>query len=96
MASGRYVAWGSFQKERDEWDFGAMLKRDAFGLGWRITTKALAFAVADNRIPSITFLLPPSRKNLRALDKLGARPVGDIGYDGARFHKFRLETLQPL
>ena len=92
LANGRYVGWGGFQKEGDEWDFGLVLRPDFFGLGRPIAKKAIDFAIADVRIPFVTFLLPPSRKNLGALEKLGALPVGQIEYDGATFLKFRLET----
>ena len=92
LADGRYVGWGGFQKEGEEWDYGLVLRPDAFGLGLRISRKALDFAVADARIPFVTFLLPPSRKNLGALKRLGAVCVGEIEYDGAKFLKFRLET----
>ena len=92
LSDGRYVGWGGFQKEGDEWGFGLVLTPDAFGLGRRITQKALDFAMADERIPFVTFLLPPSRKNLGALRRLGAQQTGAVEYDGARFLKFRLET----
>lgn len=92
LADGRYVGWGGFQKEGEDWDFGLVLRSDAFGLGRRISKKAIDFAIADARIPFVTFLLPPSRKNLGALEKLGARQVGEIEYDGAAFLKYRLET----
>ena len=96
LAGGRYVGWGGFQKEGHEWDFGLVLKPDAFGLGRRITKKAIDFAIADQRIPFVTFLLPPSRKNLGAIKRLGARPVGEVEYDGAKFLKYRLETEDAL
>ncbi|MBF9031016.1 GNAT family N-acetyltransferase [Rhodobacterales bacterium HKCCE3408] len=92
LANGRYVGWGGFQKEGDEWDFGLVLRPEAFGLGRRIARKAIDFAIADARISFVTFLLPPSRKKLGALQKLGARLVGEVEYDGAAFLKFRLET----
>lgn len=92
LADGRYVGWGGFQKEGDEWDFGLVLTPNAFGLGRRITKKAIDFAYSDERIPFVTFLLPPSRKNLGALERLGAKHVGEIEYDGQKFLKFRLET----
>ncbi len=92
LDNGEYVGWGGFQKEGDEWDYGLVLKPEAFGLGTRISRKAIEFAIADERIPFVTFLLPPSRKNLGALDRLGARFVAEIEYDGARFLKYRLET----
>jgi hypothetical protein len=87
-----YVGWGGFQKEGDEWDFGLVLKPDYFGLGARITRKAIEFAVADERIPFVTFLLPPSRTNLGGLTRLGARFVEEVEYDGAQFLKYRLDT----
>jgi RimJ/RimL family protein N-acetyltransferase len=91
LEGDRYVGWGGFQKEGKEWDFGLVLVPDAFGLGAKITQKALTFARADARIPFITFLLPPSRKHLGALGRMGAKLVGEIEYDGAVFRKFRLE-----
>jgi len=94
LSNGHYVGWGGFQKEGDEWDFGLVLRPGAFGLGAHISRKAIEFAVSDERIAFVTFLLPPSRKNLRALERLGARFVGEIDYDGAVFRKYRLETAR--
>ena len=62
LCDGEYIGWGGFHKEGDEWDFGLVLKPGSFGLGTPIARKALAFAVADKRIPFVTLLLPPSRK----------------------------------
>ena len=92
LRDGVYVGWGGFQKEGDEWDFGLVLKSDCFGLGPRIAKMALEFARADARIPFVTFLLPPSRKSLRGLARLGTQFVGEVEYEGACFRKYRLET----
>lgn len=92
LADGRYVGWGGFQKEGAEWDFGLVLCPDAFGLGPAISRQALAFARADPRIPFVTFLLPPSRRNLGALTRVGGRFVGEVAYSGAVFRKYRLDT----
>lgn len=92
LYNGAYVGWGGFQKEGDEWDYGLVLRPDAFGHGMRISRKAFEFAKADRRIPYVTFLLAPSRKNLGALTRFGARFVTEIKYDGARFLKYRLDT----
>lgn len=89
---GVYVDWGGFQREGEEWDYGLVLRPQNFGLGWRITRKALAFAQADARIADVTFLLPPSRKHLGAFARLGARFVGETEYDGQRFLKYWLAT----
>jgi hypothetical protein len=92
LAGGRYVGWGGFQKEGDEWDFGLVLKSEAFGLGMPIYRKAIEFARTDDRIPYVTFLLPPSRRSLGALARFGAQYVGETDFSGARFLKYRLET----
>ncbi|WP_282607824.1 GNAT family N-acetyltransferase [Pelagibius sp. Alg239-R121] len=92
LCNDSYVGWGGFQKEGDEWDYGLVLKPNSFGLGKAISRKAIEFAIADERIPFVTFLLPPSRKNLGGLARLGARFVGEIDYEGAKFLKYRLDT----
>jgi hypothetical protein len=92
LADGRYAGWGGFQKEGEDWDFGLVLRPQDFGLGLAITRKALDFARADARIPRITFLLPPSRRHVRGLERLGAEMVGEVTYEGERFRKYRLET----
>lgn len=92
LADGDYVGWGGFQKEGEEWDFGLVLRPDRFGLGAAITREALAFARRNARIPFVTFLLPPSRRSLGALARLGAAYLGDIDHEGKTFRKYRLET----
>jgi len=92
LANDEYVGWGGFQKEAGEWDFGLVLKPSSFGLGATIVKKAIAFAVADPQIPFVTFLLPPSRKKLGGLKRLGANFVGYIEHEGEQFLKFRLDT----
>lgn len=92
LADSSYAGWGGFQKEGEEWDFGLVLKPEFFGLGMRITQKALEYARADARIPFVTFLLPPSRRNLSALIRLGARFTGEVEHASIRFLKFRIET----
>ena len=92
LCDGAYVGWGGFQKEGDDWDFGLVLKPGRFGLGMRIARQAIAFARADERIPYVTFLLPPSRTRLGGLARLGARFVDEVEYDGVPFLKYRLET----
>jgi len=92
LSDNRYVGWGGFQKEGDEWDYGLVLEPNSFGLGTRISRMAIEFAIADNRIPFVTFLLPPSRKKHGALKRLGAYFVSEIEHAGATFLKYRLET----
>lgn len=96
LCNGSYVGWGGFQKEGGEWDYGLVLKPDSFGLGARISKKAMDFAMADARIPFVTFLLPPSRRRLGAIGRLGARFIGEVEYGGVKFLKFRKDTERPV
>lgn len=89
---GEYVGWGGFQKEGNDWDFGLVLNADSFGLGLKITRIALDMAKKDDRIPYVTFLLPPSRINLGAFKRMGAEEHGQVTYEGDAFLKFRLDT----
>ena len=92
LADGEYVGWGGLQKDNGEWDFGLVLRPDRFGLGAQITKMIINQAKADERVDSIIMLLPPSRKNLGALKRMGAEFLGDIIQDGERFLKYRLRT----
>lgn len=90
LQDGHYVGWGGFQREGDDWDYALVLRPEAFGLGLRVTKQALAWARAVGRLESVTFLLPPSRRHLGALARMGAEAEGEVSYAGARFLKFRL------
>ena len=92
FVDGRYAGWGGFQKEGEEWDFGLVLTAEAFGLGLPLTRHFLKLAREDDRIPHITFLLPPSRRHTSALKRMGAEDIGAVTYDGQEFRKFQMET----
>lgn len=91
LCNGSYAGWGGFQREGEEWDFGLVLKPDYFGLGLPIARSAIAFARADPRIDYITFLLPPSRRHVGGMRRLGARLVGEVSCQNAVFGKYRLD-----
>lgn len=92
LCDGDYVGWGGFRREAEDWDVGLVLTAECFGLGPRILRVLLEQAKADQRMPSVTFLLPPSRKHLRPLDRLGAYRMGEEEHGGQVFIKFRLDT----
>lgn len=92
LADGTYVGWGGFERAGAEWEFGLVLKPTAFGLGHAVTRRALEFARADPRISVVSFLMSPHRPSLRAFDRLGAVPQGDLMVDGEMFRKFVLPT----
>ncbi|MFP1632311.1 GNAT family N-acetyltransferase [Zhengella sp. ZM62] len=88
---GAYAGWGGFEKDGAAWDYGLVLKPEFYGHGHRITRQALAFARTRADMATVTFLLAPSRRNLRALGRLGARPDGEAIHSGQRFLRFRLD-----
>lgn len=90
LCEGRYAGWGGLQKEGDDWDLGVVLRAEYFGLGLRVVRLLLEEAQKDPRIDAVTFLLPPSRRHLGALKRLGAQPLGDVHHEGMRFLKFKL------
>lgn len=90
LQEGRYVGWGGFQREGADWDYALVLRPEAFGLGVRITRQALDWARTEGRMESVTFLLPPTRRHLGALARIGAVAEGEVRSAGARFLKFRL------
>ena len=92
LQGSTYVGWGCFEKEGDAWDFALVLRPKAFGLGPRIARKAFAFAQSDERIGTVVFQLAPTRRSVRALERLGAKPAGESQVGGETFMKFRLDT----
>lgn len=93
LLDGEYVGWGGFEKEAEGvWDLGLVLRADRFGLGPAIAARLLEDARADPRIEEVTFLLAPSRRSLRALDRIGAQAEGEAEHAGQRFLRYRLRT----
>ena len=89
LHEGRYAGWGGFQREADEWDFGLVLRRDYFRQGRIIASMAFEWARRDTDIEAVTFLLPMTRSR-RALQRLGAVPIGVCDISGIPFRKWSL------
>jgi RimJ/RimL family protein N-acetyltransferase len=83
-----FAGWGGFQKEDADADFGLVLLPQFWGSGMTIGAELLQRGWAMG-LPSVTFLLPPSRR-MKGLGRLGFRPDGEIDYDGHRFLRFRM------
>lgn len=87
---GAFAGWGGFQKEDQDADFALVLLPSFWGHGRKLHETMLARGFSELALESITILLPPSRKWLRPVERLGYRPEGEIAYEGHRFLKFRL------
>jgi RimJ/RimL family protein N-acetyltransferase len=86
---GTFAGWGGFQKENADADFGLVLLPEFWGHGMAIGAELLARGW-DMGLPSVRFLLPPSRR-MRGLGRLGFKPDGEVDYDGHRFLRFRID-----
>jgi RimJ/RimL family protein N-acetyltransferase len=86
-----FLGWGGFEKEGDVWDFGLVLKPEAFGQGLAITRQALEFAREEARIETVQFLLALTRRSVKVLTRMGAEEVGDVRYGGQTFRRFLLD-----
>ncbi|GLQ55961.1 GNAT family N-acetyltransferase [Devosia nitrariae] len=87
---GEFAGWGGFQKEGEDADLGLVLLPRFWGVGVRLARLLIDKGFAELGLPSIIALLPPSRRHLRALERLGFVPDGSIDYSGRTFLRFRL------
>ena len=85
---GVFAGWGGFQKEGEDADFGLVLLPQFWGQGLAIGVELLRRGWAMG-LPSVTFLLPPSRR-MKGLARLGFMPDGEVDYDGHQFLRFRM------
>lgn len=88
---GAFAGWGGFQKEGEDADFGLVLLPSFWRHGRALHEAMLAKAFGELGFESITILLPPTRRWLRPVERLGYVREGEIDYDGHRFLKFRLK-----
>ncbi|WP_428028008.1 GNAT family N-acetyltransferase [Altererythrobacter sp.] len=92
LHEGEYAGFGGFQREGDEWDFGLVLRPKYFRQGKDIALQAFDWARHHTQIEEVTFLLPLSRSE-RALQRLGARPMGISELLGISFRKWCLNLV---
>lgn len=92
LCDGAYAGWGGFERDGDAWEYGLVLRPQYFGIGLQLARKAIRFAQGDERIHTVTFLLPPSRKKRGALNRIGATYVGEVELNGTKFLKYCLDT----
>lgn len=90
LLDGKFAGWGGFQKEEDEVDLGLVLLPQHWGEGAAIF-RLLVERGREMRLANVTIMLPPSRRRLNSLARLGFTPMADVEYAGERFHKFRLD-----
>ena len=87
---GRFAGWGGLQPEDGEADLGLVLHPDFWGAGKAILEEIIRWAFNEKGIRSLTILLPPTRKHVKGILRLGFKPDGTTLVDDEMFLRYRL------
>ncbi len=91
VVDGRFVGWGGLQPERGEADLGLVLHPEHWGQGLLLYREIVRRGFEDMGVEAITVLLPPTRKRIKGLLRLGFRNDGRLNVSGVPFARYRLE-----
>tara|TARA_B100001971_G_scaffold202254_1_gene215828 strand:- start:430 stop:987 length:558 start_codon:yes stop_codon:yes gene_type:complete len=90
VIDGQFCGWGGLQPENGEADFAMVLHPNYWGIGKRLFDTIIGLAFGKMGFEAVTALLPPTRKKIRALKKLGFEGDGELIIGGKRFFRYRL------
>ena len=90
VVDGKFIGWGGLQYEEGDADLALVLHPNYWGIGKSIYEIIIKKAFVDMGLESITALLPPSRKSIKGLKKLGFQPDGELTINNERFFRYRL------
>lgn len=85
-----FAGWGGLQDEAGDADLALVLHPKYWGSGKAIYQEIINRAFTSMGLSSITILLPPSRKRIRGIFRLGFKEDGEFDVDGVQFLRFRL------
>ncbi len=85
-----FVGWGGLQPEGDDVDVGLVLRPRYWGAGRILFTRIIAYAFGELGLGSVIALLPPSRKRVAGMRRLGFRRDGEVILENERFLRYRL------
>jgi len=94
LVNGEFAGWGGLQPEHGDADFALVLHPKFWGWGRKIFNIVKDQAFNQMNLTSITILLPPGRKNSKALARLGFTDDGQLIVDDVLFMRFRLSNSQ--
>jgi ribosomal-protein-alanine N-acetyltransferase len=90
----QFAGWGGLQYEEGDADLALVLHPGFWGSGRAIYQEIVKRAFTTMGFDSITLLLPPSRKRIKGIFRLGFQVDGEVDLDGVRFLRFRLYAPQ--
>jgi RimJ/RimL family protein N-acetyltransferase len=92
IMDGQFVGWGGLQPENGEVGLGLVLHPRYWGIGKALYDRMMERAFGDMGFESVTILLPPTRKRIKGVLRLGFQPDGEVESGGERFLRFRMHA----
>lgn len=90
LIDGRFAGWGGLQDEQGDADLGLVLHPDYWGMGKTIYEEMIRRAFGEMGFESVIILLPPSRKRVKGIFRLGFQRDGEVDIHGEPFLRYRL------
>lgn len=90
MVDGKFAGWGGLQYENGDADLGLVLHPKYWGMGKTIYKEVIRRAFWEMGFESVTILLPPTRKRIKGIFRLGFQADGEVEIDGKQFMRYRL------
>ena len=85
-----FIGWGGLQPEGDDVDVGLVLRPSHWGAGRVLYKRIIAYAFGELGLGSVIALLPPSRKRVAGMQRLGFRRDGEVVLEDERYLRYRL------
>jgi hypothetical protein len=93
VVDGQFVGWGGLQPENGDADLALVLHPNHWGIGKALYDEIIGRAFGEMGLETVTVLLPPTRKRVKGLFRLGFEEDGELMVGDQRFTRYRLSTL---
>ena len=85
-----FIGWGGLQPEQNDIEIAMVLNPNYWGYGRKIYERIINSAFHELKLKSIIILLPPSRKHIKGILKLGFKREALLKIDDVLFYRYRL------
>ena len=90
VVNGQFAGWGGLQPENGEPDLGIVLHPGYWGIGKTLYEKIIDRTFGEMGFETVTILLPPTRKRIKGLLRLGFQRDGELLVGEECFLRYRL------
>ena len=91
LLDGKFAGWGGLQPENGEADLALVLHPNHWGKGKALYDEIISRAFGEMGFETVTVLLPPTRKRIKGLFRLGFKEDGEVEVGKERFIRYRLD-----